>query len=254
MLILTFIAFFVGLFLGSFLFVVADRVSRGVSFVTGRSKCNSCNHVLSWYELIPVVSFFLQRGRCRHCKIHLSFWYPLSELLTGLVVALIFFTTFPLGLTVFILYEIISLCLLTICFADIRYEIIPLLLIVIVGVAALFLTYSIAPGELANHIFSGLGAGLFFLIIFLITKGKGMGFGDVLYVISMGILLGFPGIFYGLYLSFVVGAIISLVLVVMKKKKLHGGTIPFGPFLVLGTFIMMIGGREIIQIASNYVR
>ncbi len=81
-----------------------------------------------------------------------------------------------------------------------------------------------------------------------------MGFGDVLYVISMGILLGFPGIFYGLYLSFVVGAIISLVLVVMKKKKLHGGTIPFGPFLVLGTFIMMIGGREIIQIASNYVR
>ncbi len=220
----------------------------------GRSKCDNCKHVLSWYELIPVLSFVIQRGRCRHCKIKLSFWYPISELLTGIVVALIFLTTFPLGLPAFILYEIISLCLLAICFADIRYEIIPLLLVIIASVAALILTVSINPVGLVNHIFSGIGAGLFFLVIFLITKGKGMGFGDVLYVISMGLLLGFPGIFYGLYLSFVVGAVISLVLVVMKKKKLHGGTIPFGPFLVLGTFIMMIWGREIIEIVSSYVR
>jgi leader peptidase (prepilin peptidase)/N-methyltransferase len=253
MLILTSFAFFIGLFLGSFLFVVADRMSRGVSFVKGRSKCDNCGHVLEWFELIPLVSFLIQKGRCRHCKIKLSIWYPLSELLTGFVVALIFTATFPLGVAPFILYEIISLCLLTICFADVRYEIIPFPLVVIASIAAVCLTYVTTPLELVTHALSGMGAGLFFLVIFLVTKGKGMGFGDVIYVICMGLLLGFPDIFYGLYLSFVVGAIISLILVVLKKKKLHGGTIPFGPFLVLGTFIMMIYGREISQIVSSYV-
>lgn len=254
MIILICIAFLVGLFLGSFLFVVADRSSRGISFVRGRSKCENCKHVLSWYELIPVLSYLFQKGRCRHCKIKLSIWYPLSELLTGLVVALIFMTAFPLGLPVLILFELISLCLLTISFADMRYEIIPFPLVVIATLAACMVVYLMAPMSIVNHLLSGLGAGLFFLIIFLVTRGKGMGFGDVLYVICMGLILGFPGIFYGLYLSFVLGALISLILVAMKKKKLHGGTIPFGPFLVLATFIMMIWGKEIVQMASNYVR
>ena len=170
------------------------------------------------------------------------------------MIALVFLSIFHLGMPILILYEIITLCLLVICFADIRYEIIPFPVVVIVSIAALLLTYLLTPEGLVAHILSGLGAGLFFLGIFLVTKGKGMGFGDVVYVVSMGLLLGFPGIFYGLYLSFIIGAIISLILVALKKKKLHGGTIPFGPFLVLGTFIMMIWGREISHIVLNYVR
>jgi len=253
MLILTLFVLIIGFFLGSFLFVVAERGGKGKSFVVGRSKCDNCNHVLSWHELIPVVSFLLQRGRCRHCNAKLSLWYPLSELLTGLVLALIFLTTFPLGLVPVILLEVISLCFLTICFSDILYEIIPFPLVVISSITALLLIYLASPSELVSHLLSGLGAGLFFLVIFLVTKGKGMGLGDVLYVICMGLLLGFPGIFFGLYLSFVIGAIVSLILVLLKKKKLHGGTVPFGPFLVLGTFIMIIWGKEIVQIASNYV-
>lgn len=252
-LILVFI-FLLGLFLGSFLLVVADRTSQGVSYIKGRSKCDGCGHVLSWYELVPVVSYLIQKGRCRHCRAKLGYKYPLAELLTGASVILIFFATISLGVYVFFLYLVITSCLLVILFSDIQYEIIPFPVVVLMSAAALILLGLLTPDMILSHIFAGIVAGAFFLLIFILTRGKGMGFGDVVFVLSMGLVLGIPGILYGLYISFITGALISLILVVLKKKRLRGGTIPFGPFLVLGTFIMMIWGGEISQLVLDYVR
>lgn len=252
MITLTLFCFILGLFFGSFILVVADRSGRNVSFITGRSICESCKHALSWYELIPLFSFLLQAGRCRHCKAKLSWWYPMSEFVTGLVLALVFVFTISFGLPLVILYELISLCLLAICFADMKYEIIPFSVVIVAIIATAVLLSLSAFSNYPQHILSAGGAGFFFLTIFLVTKGRGMGFGDVMYSIFMGLLLGFPGILLGLYLSFIVGALLSLVLIVLKKKKLRGGTIPFGPFLVLGTFIMMIWGQAIIRLAAAY--
>lgn len=181
-------------------------------------------------------------------------WYPLSEILTGLVLAIMFVLTFQDNMIIFILYGTISLCLLTITFSDLKHEIIPFPIVFVATIATLVLLLLGSHTEILTHILAGLGAGLFFLVIFLVTKGRGMGFGDVIYALFMGFLLGFPYILLGLYLSFIIGAVISLVLIVLKKKKLHGGTIPFGPFLVLGTFIMMVWGEQIIQLTASYFK
>ncbi len=240
----------VGLFFGSFFLVVAQRLATNTSFIRGRSQCDYCHHVLSWIELIPVVSFLFQGGKCKHCRKKLSWWYPLSELMTGmtfLIVGLYATTAFSLiGLLV------ITSCLLIIFFSDREYEIIPLQPVIIACVAEVVML-AFAPSIFLNHLLSALGASLFFYIIYIATRRKGMGFGDVIFAFLMGFVLGFPYIIFGLYFSFLSGAIISLILVALKKKKLHGGTVPFGPFLVLGTFTMMVWGKDLAYLISRYV-
>lgn len=245
------VLFFFGLFFGSFLNVVADRLWNGESIVKGRSHCEKCHKPLSWFELIPVVSFLLQKGKCRQCHTKLSWWYPFSELVTGGAFAVVGVTFSPLmPLHLFFMLSITA-CLLVIFFADWKYGIIPFPVVVVallLSLLSLFLT----TDQLLPHVLAGIGSGGFFLLIFLLTKGRGMGFGDVVYAFFMGILLGFPAILLGLYIAFLVGAVVSLALVALKKKKLHGDTIPFGPFLVFGTFILLVWGLPLIQLVSTY--
>lgn len=245
------VLFIVGLFFGSFLNVVADRLWNGESIVRGRSHCEKCHKPLSWYELIPVVSFLLQNGRCRYCHTQLSWWYPFSELVTGVVFAAVGLTFFPLMPLQLVLMLCITACLLVIFFADWKYGIIPFPVIVVAFLLALF-SLVFTPDQLLLHLLSGIGSGGFFLLIFLFTKGRGMGFGDVVYAFFMGVLLGFPAILLGLYIAFIVGAVISLALVALKKKKLHGDTIPFGPFLVFGTFVLLFWGRFLSHLVTSY--
>ncbi|MBI5044485.1 MAG: prepilin peptidase [Candidatus Levybacteria bacterium] len=239
-----------GLFFGSFFLVIAQHAATGRSFVMGRSKCDFCSRVLSWSELIPVISFVLLRGKCKHCKKKLSLWYPISELITAFVflsIALYVTSLFPM-----IVLSIIASCLLVIFFSDREFEIIPVQFVLLACLAELVMLLA-TPSLLLNHFLSGSGAAAFFYAIYLVTKKRGMGFGDVIFAFLMGFILGFPYIIFGLYLSFLSGACISLLLVALKKKKLHGGTVPFGPFLVFGTFIMMVWGEHIAYFISKYV-
>jgi leader peptidase (prepilin peptidase)/N-methyltransferase len=245
--------FIIGLFFGSFYLVVADRLGKGKSFITGRSVCEFCNHFLSWYELIPIVSFCMQRGACRHCKKKLSPWYPAAEITTGLLFSLIYILFMPLGIFSMLFAQIITSCLFIIFITDYKYEIIPFPIVAFGSIVALSGIYLTQPQAMFNHVLSGLISGLFFLLLFLVTRGKGMGFGDVVYAVFMGLSLGFPYILVGLYITFIGGAVISLILVALKKKKLHGGTVPFGPFLVTGTFIMLVAGQPVMEIISSYL-
>lgn len=245
--------FLCGLFFGSFLNVVADRLWNGESIVRGRSHCEHCKKPLAWYELLPVISFGLQKGKCRTCGTKLSWWYPFSELLTGIAFAAVGLTTSLLIPLQLLFLLCLTACLLVIFFADWKYGIIPFPVVAVGLVLSFVFLLLTDPSALLWHVVAGIGSGGFFLLIFLLTKGRGMGFGDVIYAFFMGFLLGFPAVFVGLYLAFLTGAVVSLILVLLHKKKLHGDTIPFGPFLVLGTYLVLLWEKPLMQLISVYL-
>jgi leader peptidase (prepilin peptidase) / N-methyltransferase len=245
--------FILGLCVGSFLNVLVDRLPKEESIVKGRSHCEKCKKELAWFDLIPLVSFLSLQGKCRYCRTPLSLYYPVVEFATGVL----FVTTLSLsgGFRIYDLRFMISLgyylfitsSLIVVFFTDLKYGIIPDKVIVpAILISFLYLilntNYLILP-----HLLSALGACLFFLILFLITKGKGMGFGDVKFAFLMGLVLGFPNIIVSLYIAFLTGAIVGCILIIWRKRKLKGASIPFGPFLVLGTFIAISWGELILQ-------
>lgn len=241
--------FIFGAFIGSFLGVIIYRLPRGESIVRGRSHCDHCKKSLTALDLIPLFSFFFLRRKCRHCGTKLSWFYPLVEIITGtlfVLTVLLVQENFQLQIDLLFHLFIIS-CLIIIFFIDLKHSIIPFSIIFPAIIISLLYILFVESNVLGNHFFAGLGAFLFFLLLFLITRGRGMGFGDVVYVFFMGLLLGFPQIVVGLYIAFVSGAVVSLILVGLKLKKLKGGIIPFGPFLVLGTLIALFWGQELVN-------
>lgn len=268
-----FLIFVFGISIGSFLNVLIDRIPQNQSIILGRSYCDTCKRQLKWYDLIPFVSSVLLRGKCRYCGSTISFQYPLVELLTGYFLVylyiLIFYSktstvympqTQLQQMLVFAFDAYIVCTLIVIFFTDIKYGIIPnkitypsivitALFMVIFAIMQLQvpLTGLLNPDtslriSFLNHLYSAIGAFSFFLFLFLATKGRGMGFGDVKFAIWMGLFLGFPRVVEALYIAFLTGAIVSLILVVIGRKKFFGGSIPFGPFLVIGTCVSLFWG------------
>lgn len=240
-----FIIFILGLSIGSFLNVLVERIPKNESFIKGRSHCDFCRHKLSWYDLIPVVSFIFLKGRCRYCLKSISLRYPFVEIVTAISYLFVYlnFSSYNLQL---ITYNLIIISgLIIIFFTDFKYRIIPdpvlIPLIILVSIYDLYVfklsfIYNYFP---AAFLFSGL-----FLFLVVITKGKGMGLGDVKYAFFMGLLLGFPNIIISFYIAFLTGAFISLILVLKGKKSLKS-KIAFGPFLVMATFVTMFWGNEL---------
>jgi prepilin signal peptidase PulO-like enzyme (type II secretory pathway) len=139
-------------------------------------------------------------------------------------------------------------------FADIKYGIIPDKIVfpaIVVSLLYLFMlhnSYFSPRGEAGMiHLLSGSGAFLFFLILYLATKGRGMGFGDVKLVFLLGFFLGWPNVIVAFYIAFLTGAILGCILILWGKKKFSGGMIPFGPFLVLGAVISLFWGEEMLS-------
>ena len=230
--------FIFGLFVGSFLNCVIYRIEKGKSFITGRSFCPRCNHELAWYDLIPVFSFLVLKGKCRYCQKRISMQYPLIELLTGF---LFFLAGFYFG---FNLYALLMIPLfIIIAVYDLKHFLIPDKVVYLaIGLALLA---SLVSFQWQN-IVAGLSASLFFFLIWHFSKGKWMGFGDVQIALAMGFFLGFPNILVGLFLSFFIGAVTGIVLMMLKRKKMKS-EVPFGGFLVLGTFLALFFGNEIVN-------
>jgi len=258
-----FVVFIFGLAVGSFLLVLIDRLPKNEPVIVGRSKCDYCHHVLSWYDLIPLFSYVSILGRCRYCKRKLSLKYPVMELLTACVFVVLYLLVFkgwvlyPVSISspflLFLFLAVVVSTLYVIFFTDLFYGIIPTG-VVIVGVIVTFLYLGVTDITLLlMHLLVGVITMLFFLAIYLVTKQKGIGFGDVIYGFYMGLLLGFPYILVGLYTAFLTGAGVSIILVMLKKKKLRGDSIPFGPFLIFGTILSFILGDIIWNIASTYI-
>ncbi len=238
---MVFLVFLLGLCVGSFLNVLIDRLPKGESIWFGRSRCDHCKKTLRWFELIPLLSYLLQGGRCLRCHKKLSLQYPVVELATGVGFVLIGGQAFDArqGLALAIIFS----CLLVIFVADLKYMIIPDSMIVI-GILGVLLQGP-ALGDLQGRALSGMGASLFFLILFLITRGRGMGLGDVKLAFFLGLWLGFPRIVIAIYLAFLTGALVGVTLILTGKKGLKS-KIAFGPFLVLGAGITYFYSEQII--------
>ena len=248
--------FIFGLCIGSFLNCVVYRLEKKEK-ITGRSFCPQCKTKLSWSDLFPVFSFLFLLGRCRYCRKKISIQYPIVEIATGLVFLLIFSAGVPTGsgpalgwnlLNLAFLFYIASV-LIVIFVYDLRYYLIPdRILFPAIAIGATYRIFEnlYSLGGLISFVYAVLiGAG-FFLFIFLISKGRWMGFGDVKLAVLMGLILGLPSVFPALFLAFFFGAIIGIITMIFGNKSLKS-EMPFAPFLITGTFIAVLYGGHIIQ-------
>lgn len=247
------LVFIYGLFIGSFLNVVIDRVPKGQSILFPPSHCPHCRHRLAWYDLLPVVSFILLNGKCRYCKTKISLYYPLLELLTGEIFLLVYLFSSHAGFLYTLYVLVMASVFIVIFFSDYKYGLIPFSVVGLgTAITLSYLLYTASFSNILLHLAASIGAFLFFFFLFLFTKGKGMGFGDVVLVFLLGLFLGFPLVVVALYVSFLSGALVSVLLIILGTKKLKNDTIPFGPFLIFGTFVTLFWGNAILKIVLPY--
>ncbi|MDP3941163.1 MAG: prepilin peptidase [bacterium] len=254
--------FFLGATIGSFLTVVVDRLPRNISITRGRSLCDSCKHSLSWYDLFPVVSYLLLRGKCRYCGVPIGPHHLLMEILVGVLFLVVYYTTLASSISLLdggyflietLIYRFLVVCaLFVIFFIDLKHRMIPLSALLILGVLGVF-NLAMNPVYAVQAVAVAVGSFLFFFLIHALTHGRGMGFGDVLFVFVMGLLLGFPTTIVAVYLAFLTGAVVSLILLLGGRKKLKS-SIAFGPFLVGGTFLCLLWGQQLTQAFLTLLR
>lgn len=237
---LSILFFILGVSIGSFLNVIIDRVPREETFIYGRSHCDFCKHPLMWYDLVPLLSFALLQGKCRYCKRFIGIKYPIVELSTGILFVIASFPVLTNWSFLIILQTLFTLLVFSSCvvifYTDLWSGIIPDVILFPITAITFFYLF-IHPQDIIMHLLSALGGCVFFLALFLITRGRGMGFGDVKLAFFLGLLLGWPGVFLAIYIAFLTGAVAALILIVWGKKRFFGGIIPFGPFLIIGTLV-----------------
>ena len=233
--------FLFGLIVGSFLNAVIYRLHSGESIVKSRSHCPKCGHVLAWCELVPIFSFVIQRGKCRECKGSISWQYPMVELATAILFVLVLYYNLPL------LYTLtISSLLIVIFVYDLKHYIIPDKIIYPAILVSGIFVWQHTTYNIQYTIYAAIGASIFFAAMFFASRGKWMGFGDVKLAFFMGLFLGWPDILVGLFAAFMLGGIMGMGLIAYGKKTMKS-QVPFGPFLVTGTFIAMFLGDKITE-------
>ncbi len=287
--------FIFGLAIGSFLNVVVFRYTPERTVfdgkrLGGRSRCPHCGHVLGAGELVPIVSFFIQKGRCRSCGHRLSLQYPLVELASAAVFAFVPLflnaaygmsgaTFFSAGapLWYYCLVAAWVLAIITwivITAIDLRHYVIPnelnafLLILGVCGTALLSayrggifpfrisflrnfaLLFSFSDNVVSNHVAGMIFGGLFFALLVFLSRGKGMGFGDVKLAFASGLILGWPDIALATMLSFILGGAFGGILILAGAKTMKD-KIPFAPFLVLGFLLTIFFGHAIV---GGYLR
>lgn len=240
--------FILGMVIGSFLNVCIYRIPRNESIVYPPSHCTYCGTPLKWYDLIPLLSYFSLRGKCRYCGGAISPQYPFIELLNGIIYLLLFYY-FGLHLN-FVFYSIILSILIVISMIDCHTQIIPdgmvlsiLILTIIYKVIILYI-YK-APINILDSIFGLLTGFLLFFLIAIVSKGN-MGGGDIKLISVLGFILGLKKTLLHIFLSFIIGAIYSIYLL-LRGKKGRKDAIPFGPFINIAFLIAILFGNNIIN-------
>lgn len=229
-------ALLVGMVFGSFFMVIAMRVPLGESIITPRSHCQYCKYVLKPKELIPIISFFIQRGRCTNCKREISILYVVFELVTGMI---FLFTVYMIGVEreLIIILSLFSL-LLIISVTDYIYMLIPNR---ILAWFACLLILECAFVPLVTWTDSIVGSGVIFILLYCMQKvyPDGLGGGDIKLLSLLGYIVGLKGIFMILFLASCFSLCFFGVAIVLKRMKMRT-QIPFGPFISLGAICYML--------------
>lgn len=238
--------FIIGTIMGSFFNVVAHRLSNNESIIKPGSHCESCQHLLKWYELIPIISFLIQGGRCRQCHTKLSWWYPLIEIITGLFY-LFSYLYFGLSPDFFISLVISSVLVIT-CITDFNYLIIldePLVIGSILIIIITLITSGLVDTLIA--ILSGLLLFFFMLLVKILGdkafKRESLGGGDIKLSFFIGLSLGYKLAFVNLVLASLLTLPIAFYYLVKYKDR----EVPFGPFLIISNFIIFVLASPILE-------
>jgi leader peptidase (prepilin peptidase)/N-methyltransferase len=262
-LLLGLIIFFFGTIIGSFLNVVAYRYNTGKT-LGGRSMCFTCGKTLHWHELVPIASYIVQRGKCRGCKARISAQYPIVEALTGLMFALLyarFLYLLPantLLFTILFTYAAIMWSLaLVIAVYDIRHTIIPERLVWLLAALSFISVFIFSGDALVLHLPSvfdaaaGIILAIPFALLWYFSGGRLMGLGDAKLIVGLGYMMSLARGIAALTISFWIGAVVSLLLLVLiKGRYTMKSEVPFGPFLVLGFFIVYLLGINFFDLAT----
>jgi len=248
------ILFFIyGLAFGSFCNVVISRTRSGEKLFLSHSHCPKCKKNIGWKDNIPVVSFLLLQGKCRHCHKKISWQYPIVELMTGVIFGFIgyFYVAGSVSnLLVAVLYSFAFACLVVVFVYDVKYMEIPMA--AMWGAIGLFFFANIVSdinvgafstgffqSATFTHSISALVAFCFFFGLSYVSHETWMGYGDAFVAIAIGLLLGPIGTFLALMVAFCVGAIIGIGLIMAQGKTMKTA-IPFGPFLIFGLFVLYV--------------
>jgi len=235
-------SFLFGLAIGSFLNVAIWRWPRKESIITPGSHCPKCHHPIAWYDNLPILSFVLLGGKCRHCQGKISLRYPLIELLSGILSVIAFWCFGPSKW--YLVYYAFLASLLTASIIDLEHRLIPDE--ISIGGAVIAMGLSFLPGKKIAVFDSLVGAGAGFLILFLvaevyylITRREGMGLGDAKLLAMIGAFLGFRSLPLIIFIGPLLGAIIGIFFIVLSKEG-RFYKIPFGPFLSLAGLVYLI--------------
>ncbi len=229
--------------------VVIDRTTRGET-ILGRSYCDYCKAQLGTFDLVPLLSFAVLGAKCRYCRKPLSWQYPIVETVTALLFSVSFwylaasgtFSLVSAGYFMFLVSVVVVVAVV-----DWKFSLIPTTFVFAAAIVALFYNYFFLTSALfMENVIAAFGAALFFLVIVVATRGRGMGQGDVVLAFLMGIVLGMRGVVVAVFLAFFLGAVASLALIAIRRKR-FGQTVPFAPFLVAGFLIALFWGVPILN-------
>ncbi len=227
-----------GLLIGSFLNVCIYRIPKRETIVWSRSHCMNCGYQLSWYDLIPLFSFIGLRGKCRKCHQRISLQYPLIEALNACLYFIIFSIN---GINfVSVIYCLATSALIVLSVIDFKTFEIPFGINVFLFLLGLLRLFMDLPNW-SNYVVGFFSVSTFLLILYVITRGRGIGGGDIKLMAACGLLLGWKLIILALFLGAILGSIIHIAR--MKISKVEH-KLAFGPYLSMGIFLAMLYGNE----------
>lgn len=236
--------FIIGLMVGSFLNVLILRIDNLKSVVNTRSRCPGCKHTLAWNDLIPLVSFFLLKGRCRYCGKKISNQYPMVEFGTGLAFAVLFLA---FGLNLPLIYYLLIFSILIVVFVyDLRTQMTPEVFVWLALVLSFLGSWYFGGLGMLSMIYGGLVAGGVLALLVIVSKEKWMGSGDIKIGLILGFLVGYPAAVFGIFSAFLLGSIAGLIYMKIANKTMKD-TLPFAPFLILAAYISLLYGAPIVN-------
>ena len=240
----------VGAVVGSFLNVVIHRLPRGESLVHPRSRCPACSRQIAGYDNVPIVSWLVLRGRCRHCGEPISPRYPVVELLTALAFAAVVLVR---GFDDDLILELPFVAgLIALAGIDLDHKLLPNKIVYPLAAYGLIATLLVERDDLAEHVIAGTGA-FAFLLVAVIAYPRGMGMGDVKLAGVMGLYLG-ASVIPALLVAFLSGSLAGIVILAREGAAARKKAIPFGVFLALGGIIGVLAGPELIDLyESNFL-
>ena len=254
------VLFLLGASVGSFVNLVIYRTVYGQNWWWGRSICETCQKTIHWFDNVPLLSYWWLKGKCRFCRSPITLSHPVIEFLTGILFvwwywfgSLFFLLTHAPFQTLQPMFWLgVGILLIMIVVADLLYLLIPdvavgLLLLLTVGYRIGLTVFGVMRVEdLVKSVMGMILVLCFFGGLWLVTRGKGMGLGDVKLVAPLALLMGWPRMLVGLFLAFICGAIYGLGVMLNGKYRL-GQVVPFGPFLVMGTVVALLMGEGIVN-------